>query len=105
MRTLLILIVCICCFPLANADTIRMMQYNLMYYTTSAPSGCNADEAYLDLKDENFKVIMQYAQPDVLCVNEIGSQSVYVDRFLDNVLNVDGVTHYASCPGSFPNTV
>ena len=98
MRTLLILIVCICCFPLANADTIRMMQYNLMYYTTSAPSGCNADEAYLDLKDENFKVIMQYAQPDVLCVNEIGSQSVYVDRFLDNVLNVDGVTHYASCP-------
>lgn len=81
-----------------QADTIRMMQYNLLYYTTSAPSDCNADEAYLDFKDANYRTIMQYAKPDVLCVNEIGSQSVYIDRFLDNVLNVDGVTHYDHCP-------
>lgn len=75
-----------------------MMQYNLLYYTESAPSGCNSNESYLAEKDQSFKTIMQYEQPDVLCVNEIGSQSIYIERFLNNVLNSDSINYYAHCP-------
>lgn len=99
MRKLFVMVVAfVFGYSFSFADTIRMMQYNLMYYTTSAPSGCNADEDYLNIKDASYKTIMQYAKPDVLCVNEMGSQSVYVERFLNNVLNVDGVDYYAHCP-------
>ncbi len=81
-----------------KADTIRMMQYNLMYYTTSVPSDCDASGDYLNNKDSALKAILQYARPDVLCVNEIGSQSTYVTRILNNVLNTDGIGYYANCP-------
>ncbi|MEG2070029.1 MAG: hypothetical protein RR034_01475 [Bacteroidales bacterium] len=48
------------------ADTIRMMQYNLMYYTnTSGVSGCNSTTNNLNAKDVALKTILQYVQPDV----------------------------------------
>jgi hypothetical protein len=81
-----------------KADTITMMQYNLMYYTTSVPSDCVANATYLDQKDENLKKIIKYINPDVFCVNELGSNMIYVNRILNNVLNSDGVNYYAACP-------
>jgi hypothetical protein len=82
----------------SQADTIKMMQYNMMYYTTSVPSGCTVSASYLNDKDLNLKKIIKYVNPDVLSVNEIGSQSTYVDRIKNNVLNTDGVTYYQNCP-------
>jgi hypothetical protein len=81
-----------------KADTIRMMQYNLMYYTTSVPSDCDGSGDYLNNKDSALKAIVHYVQPDVLCVNEIGSQSSYVSRILNNALNTDGINYFANCP-------
>lgn len=81
-----------------QADTIKMMQYNLLYYTTSVPSDCTIPSSYLDDKDRNFKKIIKFENPDVLCVNELGSQSTYVDRIKNNVLNTDGITYYENCP-------
>lgn len=80
------------------ADTIKIMQYNMLYYTTSVPSGCTITPSYLDTKDLNLKKIIKYENPDVIGVNEIGSQSTYVDRIKNNVLNTDGVTYYQNCP-------
>ena len=85
-------------FQSCFAGTIRMMQYNLMYYTTSAPTGCNTSGSYMDEKDENLKTIISYTLPDVFCVNEIGSQTTYIDRVLNNVMNTDGRNYYARCP-------
>ena len=85
-------------FQTFASDTLRMMQYNLMYYTLSAPSDCAVSETYLANKDINLKKIVQYVQPDVVCVNEIGSQQNYVNRILNNVFNSDGVTHFSACP-------
>lgn len=81
-----------------QADTIKMMQYNMLYYTTSVPSGCEITSSYLNDKDLNLKKIIKYENPDVFCVNEIGSQSTYVDRIKNNVLNTDGVNYYQNCP-------
>jgi exonuclease III len=80
------------------ADTLRMMQYNMMYYTTSAPSDCNTSGSYMNDKDANLKTIIDYVLPDLFCVNEIGSQSTYIDRVLNNVMNTNGRNYYASCP-------
>jgi len=97
--------------PYLHADTIKMMQYNMMYYTTAVPSGCTVTSSYLNDKDINLKKIIKYVQPDIFSVNEIGSQSTYVDRIKNNVLNTDGVTYYQNCPltnfsgGSIANMV
>ena len=99
IRIVIILLFCFfLSFEIFAADTIRMMQYNLMYYTLSAPSNCAVSETYLNNKDINFKKIVQYVQPDVVCVNEIGSNQNYINRVLNNVFNSDGVTHFSACP-------
>jgi len=80
-------------------DTIRMMQYNLMYYTdNSGISDCNSTTNNLATKDANVKTIFQYAKPDVFCVCEMGSNMTYVNRLLNNAINVDGVDYYRSGP-------
>ncbi|MCL2435198.1 MAG: hypothetical protein FWD09_03525 [Lentimicrobiaceae bacterium] len=97
MKPFLALLLCLA-FQLCFAGTIRMMQYNLMYYTTSAPSDCNTSGNYMNAKDENLKTIINYTLPDVFCVNEIGSQTAWIDRLLNNVMNADGRNYYARCP-------
>lgn len=97
-KIILVLLSIVCYHSVSQADTIKMMQYNMLYYTTSVPSGCNITTSYLDNKDLNLKKIIKYENPDVLCVNEMGSQSTYVDRIKNNVLNTDGVTYYQNCP-------
>jgi len=84
---------------MAQSDTIRMMQYNLMYYTNnSGISDCNSVSNNLDNKDANIKTIFQYVQPTVFCVCEIGSQTLYADRLLNNAINTDGIDYYLRGP-------
>jgi hypothetical protein len=80
-------------------DTIRMMQYNLMYYTNSSGiSDCNSVSNNLDNKDVHIKTIFQYVQPTVFCVCEMGSQTQYADRLLNNAINTDGIDYYLRGP-------
>jgi hypothetical protein len=80
-------------------DTIRMMQYNLMYYTNSSGiSDCNSVSNNLDNKDAHIKTIFQYVKPTVLCVCEMGSQTMYADRLLNNAINTDGIDYYLRGP-------
>ena len=80
-------------------DTIRMMQYNLMYYTnTSGVSDCNSTTNNLDNKDQHIKTIFQYVKPTVFCVCEMGSQNQYADRLLNNAINTDGIDYYRRGP-------
>lgn len=82
-----------------TGDTLRMMQYNLMYYTdNSGISECNATTNNMDNKDAALRTIFKYVQPDVLCVCEMGSALMYVNRLLDNDLNIDGITYYRHTP-------
>ncbi len=101
MRKILIaLCVIIWLAPASMAqDTLRMMQYNLMYYTNnSGVSDCTPSTNNLDSKDANIKTIFHYVRPDVFCVNEIGSNVSYADRLLNNDINVDGIDYYRHGP-------
>lgn len=80
-------------------DTIRMMQYNLMFYTNSSGvSDCNSVTNNLDAKDTHIKTIFQYVMPDVLCVCELGSNNQYADRLLNNAINTNGINYYKRGP-------
>ena len=83
-----------------SADTIRQMQYNLLYYTAGneSPDDCTDANNNLDQKDAAFKIIVKEVMPDILCVNEIGKTDVYANRILNNVLNTDGIHYYGTLP-------
>lgn len=83
-----------------SADTIRQMQYNLLYYTAGneSPDDCTDDNNNLNQKDAAFKIIVKEVMPDILCVNEIGKTDAYANRILSNVLNTDGISYYGTLP-------
>lgn len=99
LKCFLLLTIILLSTSLFAQDTIRMMQYNLMYYTdNSGISDCNSSTNNLANKDENVKTIFQYVKPDVFCVCEMGSSMTYVNRLLNNAINVDGVDYYRNGP-------
>ncbi len=75
-------------------DTLKMMHYNLMQYLQNPYGGCTSANNSLDLKDANLKIIIPYAKPDIITVNEIGVTQAHVTRILNNVLNVNGVNYW-----------
>ncbi len=86
------------CLPLLGKaqtfDTIRVMTYNLTNYGNNI-SPCTAANNGLTLKNPAFKTIMQYVKPDVLGVCEMNTNPSIAGSFLSNVLNTDGVNHFA----------
>lgn len=82
----------------AQTETIRMMHYNLLYYTEQGASGCNSSTNNLNNKDAALRTIIDYVMPDVLVVNEIGSNVSYADRIVNNVLNANGRQGYQHGP-------
>lgn len=98
--TILILLCFLCLHAGLHAQgTLKMMQYNLMYYTdNSGVSDCNSTTNNLSSKDANIRTIFHYVMPDVFCVCEMGSNISYVERLLNNAINTDGVDYYRHCP-------
>ncbi|MAX79293.1 MAG: hypothetical protein CL843_03850 [Crocinitomicaceae bacterium] len=76
-----------------NYDVAKVMTYNLLNYRNST-SYCNATSNDPDTKDEYLKKIIQYADPDIVCFNEVGSNSSNIGKLYNNVMNTDGVTKY-----------
>ncbi|MDA9563365.1 T9SS type A sorting domain-containing protein [Flavobacteriales bacterium] len=82
----------------AQEDTVRVMQYNLLNYGNYT-SYCNTNNNNVDDKDGYLTTILDYVQPDIFTVNELGVDFVglenqYAQRILDNTLNINGVTKY-----------
>ncbi|HDP74869.1 MAG TPA: T9SS type A sorting domain-containing protein [Bacteroidales bacterium] len=84
------------------ADTLTIMQYNLMYYD-KVYGDCNATNNNVDAKDGYLRTILNYVKPDVLAVNEVNDAIASVERIKTNTLNYDGETRYkrANFSGSF----
>lgn len=84
------------------ADTLTVMQYNLMYYDKEY-SDCNSTNNNVDAKDGYLRAIVNHIKPDILTVNEVNDAIASVERIKTNVLNVNGETRYkrANFSGSF----
>lgn len=85
-------------YGFAQTQTIRMMHYNLLFYTEQGSGGCNSSTNNLNTKDAALRTIIDYVEPDVFVVNEIGSNVSYADRIVNNVLNTNGRQGYQHGP-------
>ncbi|MCB9231386.1 MAG: T9SS type A sorting domain-containing protein [Bacteroidia bacterium] len=68
-------------FSVRAQDTIKVCEYNLLQYGVTG-FGCIA----LSTKDPYLTNIMTEIRPDLLGVNELGSNSIYADRILTQIL-------------------
>ncbi len=89
---------------LAQDDTIRVMQYNVLRYGESNQSP--------SVKNPLLTTIVNHVQPDIIGVNEISGQSDYAQNILNGALNVNGVNKWrraalsnAGADKSLTNTV
>lgn len=73
-----------------SQSTIRVMQYNLLYYG-GTHYDCNSTSNNLDTKNAALNTILNSLIPevDVLCVNELDENESYADYLLNNVLKSD----------------
>ncbi len=74
-------------------DSLRVMVYNLLMYGNNF-GGCTSSNNSVSDKDGYLKKIVHYAKPDIFGVNEMGSNVVYAERILDNVMNIDTIDYY-----------
>jgi hypothetical protein len=77
----------------SGQDTIRVMQYNLLFYGLYTDF-CTQQNNNTDDKDEYLKTILGYFQPDIFTVNELGRGAHNLTRIRDNVLNTGDVDYF-----------
>lgn len=90
-----------------NTEELRIMQYNILSYRTTNAQ-CNGNNNNPTSKDGYIRTIVQYVDPDIILMNELGSQPVNSDRLLTNALNVSGVNKWEQADysnNSFSNLV
>ena len=76
-----------------NTDTLTVMHYNILNYGNFT-SFCTSSNNNLTTKDGHFETINQHIKPDILTINEMGSNAVYAQRIKQNTLNTNGVSSY-----------
>lgn len=85
----------------SGLDTVTVMTYNLLFYGANT-SFCTTGNNNLFIKNGHFRTIMQYANPDILGVQEMSSNVGTTLGFLNDVLNANGETRWARA--NFMNT-
>ena len=98
LSLVIVFVLLLASYGFSQTQTIRMMHYNLLFYTEQGSGGCNSTTNNLNTKDAALRTIIDYVEPDVFVVNEIGSNVSYADRIVNNVLNTNGRQGYQHGP-------
>ncbi len=77
----------------SGQDTIRVMQYNLLFYGLYTDF-CTEQNNNTDDKDEYLRTILGYFQPDIFTVNELGRGAHNLTRIRDSVLNAGDIDYF-----------
>jgi len=94
MRKLLLPLLITSCFSVSaqQTDTVKLMSYNLMYYrATGAPCTHSVSP---NVRDQHLETIVNYSDPDIFIVNELGASPSTSTFLKDNVLNTGGQNKY-----------
>ncbi|MDY0200328.1 MAG: T9SS type A sorting domain-containing protein [Tenuifilaceae bacterium] len=83
-------------------DTLKIMQYNLLYYD-KITQWCSEANNSVERKNEYLKTITSHYKPDIFTVNEMNGSSQSTDKLLNNVFNTNGLSNYkrAEYTGSY----
>lgn len=76
-------------------DTITIMQYNLLYYGMNN-NWCNESNNNVEQKNHYIRTILETTEPDILTVCEFADDEDLIDSFLDNNLNINGISSWRS---------
>jgi endonuclease/exonuclease/phosphatase family metal-dependent hydrolase len=90
----LVLITILAVFTLQAQDRVKVMSYNLLNYG-NVTSYCTTSNNDMNTKNGYIATIVDYVQPDILAVVEMGSADFAHKRLLDSALNVNGGIQYA----------
>ncbi|MBN2747415.1 MAG: hypothetical protein JXR34_11875, partial [Bacteroidales bacterium] len=77
---------CILCFlsnQLLAQDSLRVMTYNLLNYGNITTYCTTSNNSFLD-KEKPLRRVVQYVNPDIFGVVELGSNSFVQQRLLDS---------------------
>ncbi len=85
-------------FGIKAADTLTVMQYNLLYYG-QITSFCNNSNNSLAMKDPHLRTVLDFVRPDIFTVNEISPDESVHQHILDNNLNINFVDYYKKAQG------
>lgn len=78
-------------------DTITIMQYNLLYYGLNN-NWCNESNNNVEQKNHFIRTILDEIKPHILTVCEFADDEELLDSFIDNNLNINGVSSWRSTP-------
>jgi hypothetical protein len=94
-KQLIVFLLLLTVWQLRAQDTVKVMHYNLLNYGNTT-TYCTQTNNNINDKAAAMAIVMTWAQPDILTVNEVGANSFAFSHFLNNVLNINGVTYYQS---------
>jgi endonuclease/exonuclease/phosphatase family metal-dependent hydrolase len=77
-------------------ETATVITYNLTFYRETS-SFCNGTNNDANLKDAALAKIVDFAKPDVMVCQEIGSNFTNPNKIIENALNINGVTSWKQC--------
>lgn len=75
---------------------VSLMHYNLLNYNNSSFQ-CDGTTNSVSAKDDFLKTIIDFTEPDIFTVNELGSNFANANRIVQNALNVNGRTSFKQC--------
>jgi exonuclease III len=79
----------------AQVEDIKVMTYNLLYYKAGSGAPCSHNRTAAQ-RDADLRTIVENVQPDIFCVNELGAGVINPLLIVDNILNINLVSHYKS---------
>jgi len=80
-------------FQTTAQDTLTVMHYNVLNYGNYT-SYCTSANNNHEQKDLYLKTIVDYVNPHIFTVNEMGQYEFYHNRILSEVLNKDGGNYF-----------
>jgi len=106
MNLTLIFILTITSFQALSQDSLKLMQYNLMYYGKQTDY-CTSSNNDIDTKNTEISKVINYYKPDIFAVNELDGQSAApvaddATYLLNNALNTGGINYYKKVPFEEP---
>ena len=93
LRRSLILLLFFSVWSVSAQDTVKIMHYNLLFYGFYTDF-CTQQNNNVDQKNQNLETVLQYYQPDIFTVNELGEGEESLTLLKDHALNTQGVSYY-----------
>jgi len=97
--SLILFLIATLCTSAGTTDTIKVMQYNLLNYGNYTDY-CPQELNNINDKNRYIRTILTAYYPDIFTVCEVGKATNLPSDFVNNNLNINGITYWKAAAGS-----